>query len=204
MSINTGAPRFRRDDHQAIVKYINSEDRILDVGCGDGKLLDLIKSEKKARCQGLEYSQTGVNICVTKGHSVVQGDANVDLAVYPDKVFDCAILSKTIQELGNPDLVLKELSRISNRIIISFRNYGFWRARLSFLLEGRMPTPGRVSHWYEESARRPCTLLDMIELAHSLDLKVADVSSIPDNGSELNKLSWINWMSEEIILVLEK
>lgn len=203
MSINTGAPRYRRDDHRAIAKFIQSGDRILDVGCGDGQLLELIRSEKNARCQGLEYSQSGVNLCVAKGLSVVQGDANVDLAVYPDKVFDCAILSKTIQELGYPDLVLKELSRISKRIIISFRNYGFWRTRLALLTTGRMPTPGRISNWYEEGARRPCTLLDMISLAEQLDLKITDACSLPDDGSELGNLAWLNLFAEEAILVLE-
>ncbi|MFC7291598.1 methionine biosynthesis protein MetW [Hirschia litorea] len=203
MGINTGAPRYRRDDHQAIAKYINTGDRVLDVGCGDGQLLQLLRAEKSARCQGLEYSQSGVNLCVSKGLSVVQGDANVDLAVYPDKAFDCAILSKTVQELGNPDLVIKELSRISKRIVISFRNYGYWRTRLTLLTTGRMPTPGRVSSWYEEGARRPCTLLDMTDLTQSLGLTITDACSLPNNGSELGNLKWLNLFAKEAILVLE-
>jgi len=124
---------IRRADHVAIAQFINRGELVLDVGCGDGQLMELLQSERGARTRGLEVEQAGVNRCVAKGLAVVQGNADADLPVYPDDAYDVAILSKTIQELARPKFVLDELSRIARRVIISFRNYGHWRVRTTLL-----------------------------------------------------------------------
>ena len=204
MSNSAGAPRFRRADHTAIAKYLQEGDRVLDVGCGDGQLMELLKSERRARCQGLEISQRGVNRCVAKGLSVVQGDADIDLPVYPDNAFDCAILSKTIQEMGRPAFVLGELSRIARRLIITFRNYGHWRARWSLLTTGRTPVLGGRTSWYAEGPQRQCTVSDMADLADELGLKLVDCQSVSDPDKANSSLFWINLLSEDVVMVLEK
>ena len=104
---NTSA--IRRADHVAIAQFINKGELVLDVGCGDGQLMQLLQAERGARTRGLEVEHTGVNRCVAKGLAVVQGNADADLPVYPDDAYDVAILSKTIQELARPKFVLDEL-----------------------------------------------------------------------------------------------
>ena len=204
MSNSAGAPRFRRADHTIIASFVPDNARVLDVGCGDGQLMELLRAERNAKCQGLEVSQAGVNRCVAKGLSVVQGDANADLPVYPDNVFDCAVLSKTVQELSRPAFVLGELSRIAKRVIISFRNYGHWRARWSFLTKGRTPVLGSRMTWYEEGPQRMCTLTDLIELADALGLSPVGCEATPSLPASFRGTVWMNLFGEEIVLVLEK
>src|SRR6185295_246734 len=175
MKSGPGSHGIRRADHVAIAQFINKGELVLDVGCGDGQLMELIQSERGARTRGLEVEQAGVNRCVAKGLAVVQGDADHDLPVYPDDAYDVAILSKTIQELARPQFVLDELARISRRVIISFRNYGHWRVRWTLLTTGRIPSLGSNRAWWSDGARRPCTARDMAELAQELGLKLAAI-----------------------------
>lgn len=203
MTFNTGAPRYRRDDHQAIAALISEGDRVLDVGCGDGSLMEILRDERRAHCRGLEISQQGVNLCVAKGLSVVQGNAGADLPVYPDNAFDYAVLSKAIQEMDQPTVILSELSRIARRVIVSFRNYGHWKCRMSLLFSGRTPRPGNSAPWYADSARRPCTVLDMTDLAKALDLKILSYHCLPPLVRLPGGPGWINLFGDEVILVLE-
>jgi methionine biosynthesis protein MetW len=204
MTSTSGAPRYRRADHVAIAQFINPGDLVLDVGCGDGQLMELLQQERGARTRGLEVEQTGVNRCVAKGLAVVQGDADRDLPVYPDSAFDAAILSKTIQEMARPKFVLGELSRIARRVIVSFRNYGHWRVRASILTSGRIPALGGSKAWWSDGARRPCTARDMAELAAELGLQLtaaAPVGGVPAGAEALTRL---NWTAEELVFVLER
>jgi len=204
MTSTSGAPRYRRADHVAIAQFINPGDLVLDVGCGDGQLMELLQQERGARTRGLEVEQTGVNRCVAKGLAVVQGDADRDLPVYPDGAFDAAILSKTIQEMARPKFVLGELSRIARRVIVSFRNYGHWKVRASILTSGRIPALGGSKAWWSDGARRPCTARDMAELAAELGLQLtaaAPVGGVPAGAEALTRL---NWTAEELVFVLER
>ena len=128
-----------RKDLSIIAEIINQNEKVLDVGCGDGKLLDYLSKEKNVDCRGIELKQTGVNDCVRKGLSVIQGDANVDLNNYPSKAFSTVVLSQTIQAMNYPDKVIENLIRIGKRAIISIPNFGFWRIRKEFLFNGQMP-----------------------------------------------------------------
>lgn len=200
----TPAPGIRRADHVAISQFINHGDLVLDVGCGDGQLMELLQHDRGARTRGLEVEQTGVNRCVAKGLAVVQGNADDDLPVYPDDAFDVAILSKTIQELARPKFVLDELSRIARRVIVSFRNYGHWRVRTALLTTGRIPNLGHDVGWWSDGARRPCTARDMAELAEQAGLAIAAATAVsgkPVNGRSLGRL---NWTAEELVFVLER
>jgi len=204
--MSTGARRRAqtRADHLAISSFIAPGELVLDVGCGDGQLMELLQLERGARTRGLELEHDGVHRCVSKGLAVVQGDADRDLPVYPDDAFDAAVLSKTIQELARPKFVLGELSRIARKVIVSFRNYGHWRVRLSLLATGRIPSLGTNRAWWADGARRPCTARDMAELASDLGLRVTHIARVGSAGSSPPSLSEANWLAEEIVFVLER
>ena len=113
---------------------VEAKSRVLDVGCGDGTLLRLLAEEKEVDARGIEFSQRGVNDCVAKGLSVIQGDADTDLADYPDNAFDYVILSQTLQATRHPRTVLQHMLRIGRHGIVSFPNFGHWRIRLQVAL----------------------------------------------------------------------
>ena len=140
--------------------------RVLDVGCGDGALLEYLVHELGADGRGIELSQAGVNACVARGLSVIQGDADTDLKDYPSDAFDVAVLSQTLQATRAPRKVLGELVRIGRRAIVSFPNFGHWRVRWRLFYGGRMPnTPSLPDEWYATPNIHLCTILDFEDLA---------------------------------------
>ncbi|MGD9868267.1 MAG: methionine biosynthesis protein MetW, partial [Hyphomicrobiales bacterium] len=118
-----------RVDLLLIAEMVEKGSRVIDIGCGDGALLRILSESRDVDARGVELSQAGVNQCVAKGLSVVQGDADRDLVNYPDGAFDYAILSQTIQATQRPKVVLEQLLRIGRRVIVSFPNFGHWRIR---------------------------------------------------------------------------
>ncbi|MEZ6030693.1 MAG: methionine biosynthesis protein MetW [Hyphomonadaceae bacterium] len=204
MKSGPGSHGIRRADHVAIAQFITKGDLVLDVGCGDGQLMELLQQERGARTRGLEVEQAGVNRCVAKGLAVVQGNADADLPVYPDDAFDVAILSKTIQELARPKFVLDELSRIARKVIVSFRNYGHWKVRTALLTSGRIPNLGHGAGWWSDGARRPCTARDMAELAEEAGLSIAAATSVGGKPATGKSLGRLNWTAEELVFVLER
>jgi methionine biosynthesis protein MetW len=205
MKSGPGSHGIRRADHVAIAQFISKGDLVLDVGCGDGQLMELLQSERGARTRGLEVEHTGVNRCMSKGLAVVQGDADNDLPVYPDDAYDVAILSKTIQELARPKFVLAELSRIARKVIISFRNYGHWKVRTTLFRTGRIPSlSSSDTGWWSDGARRPCTARDMADLADELGLHITAATAVSGAPVSVNALSRLNWTAEELVFVLER
>lgn len=178
-----GRPRV---DHLLIAEMVSLNARVLDVGCGDGALLDLMTRVRNIDGRGMELSQEGVNRCVARGLSVVQGDADRDLANYPDNAFDFAILSQTIQATHRPKIVLEELLRIANKVIVSFPNFGHWRIRLQILFNGRMPMTSKLPDpWYESANIHFCTIKDFVDLCKITDAKVERAISINPQGGRL-------------------
>jgi methionine biosynthesis protein MetW len=158
--------KLLRPDLAAIAALIPPRTRVLDVGCGEGDLLEHLVAEKQVDGRGIELSQQNVNACVERGLSVVQGDADTDLADYPSAVFDVVILSQTIQAMRSPGAVLAQLIRIGRHTIVSFPNFGHWRIRLALLFGGRMPqTPTLGYSWHETPNIHLCTITDFVELA---------------------------------------
>lgn len=195
-----------RSDHLAIASRVAEGARVLDVGCADGELLLLLRDTRRAIARGLEVSEAGTAAALAHGLSVLQGDADSDLSVYPDDAFDVAILSKTIQEMRRPAHVLSELTRVAPDIILSFRNYGYWRRRLRLLTSGRMPAP-RGGTWHEAAALHPCTVADMAGLAHALGLEIVEFAPVTEGrvGPFRNRgLVRLNWMAPEAILHLRR
>jgi methionine biosynthesis protein MetW len=139
---------------------------VLDIGCGDGALMAELESASGCDARGMELDGALVERCVSRGLSVVQGDANLDLANYPDKAFDYAILSQTLQTATRPDLILDELLRVGRRAFVSFPNFAHWRTRAALMFGGRMPvTRALPVSWYETENIHHVTVEDFRELA---------------------------------------
>ena len=140
-----------RVDFDIIASLVRPGTRVLDVGCSDGELLQLLRDTRKVDGRGVELSQSGVNQCLMRGLSVIQGDADRDLVYYPDSSFDYVILSQTLQATLNPKKVLSELLRIGERAIVSIPNFGYWRVRGSLMFRGRMPVTKEVGATVEDA-----------------------------------------------------
>ena len=155
-----------RSDLAAIAEMIPAGARVLDVGCGDGALLEYLVRTKNVDGRGIELSQQNVNACVARGLAVVQGDADTDLGEYPAQVFDFVILGQTIQATEKPAQVLEQLLRIGRHVAISLPNFGHWRVRLALLFGGRMPRTRALDYnWYDTPNIHLCTIADFVDLA---------------------------------------
>lgn len=178
-------PGHTRVDLTLIAGMITSDARVLDVGCGDGDLLELLARTKNVDGRGIELSQEGVNASVTRGLSVIQGDADTDLHDYPDNAFDYVILSQTIQATRNPRDVLIEMKRIGKRLIVSLPNFGNWRIRLQLLWSGQMPVTRSLDQkWYDTPNIHLCTVRDFVELCDEVGLKIDDAVSVIGNRAK--------------------
>ena len=165
--------RAERFDLVLVADMVAHGSRVLDLGCGDGDLLHLLADTRDVDARGLELSQEGVNRCVARGLSVIQGDADTDLADYPDAAFDYVILSQTLQATEKPRVVLEQMLRIGRRAIVSFPNFGHWRIRLDLALRGRMPMNDSLPHaWYETPNIHFCTIRDFLALARGVGAEV--------------------------------
>ena len=172
-----------RLDLQIIADMIEPNTRVLDIGCGDGALLDYLIHAKRVDGRGIELSQAGVNACVSHGLSVIQGDADTDLADYPSQSFDYAVLSQTLQATGDPKGVLLALVRIGRYGIVSIPNFGHWRLRVGLLRGGRVPMPAAFQHrWYDTPNIHPCTIADFVGLCGELDVRIRRAVSINRRG----------------------
>src|ERR1700738_5385004 len=154
---------------------VEAKSRVLDVGCGDGTLLRLLAEEKGVDARGIELSQRGVNDCVAKGLSVIQGDADTDLADYPDNGFDYVILSQTLQATRQPRAVLEHMLRIGRHAIVSFPNFGHWRIRRQIALGGHMPRTENLPYaWYETPNIHFCSIKDFRQLCQVSGAKMEE------------------------------
>ena len=168
-----------RKDLNLIANLIEDNSKIIDIGCGDGELLDFLNKSKNAKIQGLEIDQKKVNKCVAKGLSVIQGDADKDLSLYPEKSFEYVILSQTIQATLEPKKILYELTRIGEKVIVSIPNFGFWKVRLDLLFKGKMPITRKLnSTWFDTYNIHLFTILDFLELCDQLNLTVKQTVTI--------------------------
>lgn len=198
-----------RPDLAAIAEMIPPGARVLDIGCGDGSLLEYLVRAKGVDGRGLELIQQNVNQCVARGLSVVQGDADADLNEYPSGIFDIVILSQTIQATEKPSYVLRELLRIGKRVIVSFPNFGHWKVRLSLLVNGRMPVTKTLGHsWHDTPNIHLCTITDFLTLAQETGAKIEKALTLDDGNQRTRVMHPNSWgpniFAEGAIFLLAK
>ena len=192
-----------RPDLALIAQNVAQGTRVLDVGCGDGTLLQVLRDERQCQVNGMEIDPGDVAECVGKGLSVIQGDADKDLAFYPDGAFDYAILSQTLQTTMRPDQVMEELLRIGRRAFVSFPNFAHWRVRLSLLWGGRMPVTRLLPvAWYETPNIHHLTVADFRSFVEERGIKVENAWYL--SGDRLRSTSVANFRAEHAIFLLSR
>jgi len=198
----------KRIDLMLIASLVERGTRVLDIGCGNGELMELLVAERDVDARGLELSQQGVNACVGRGLAVVQGNADTDLSYYPDQGFDTVILSQTLQATRRPKEVLQEMSRIGSMLIVSIPNFGHWRSRLALALRGRMPeTQALSATWYETANIHLCSMLDLTDLCDELSLRVETCLTVTNgkvHHSTGRPSAWQNLMAELVVFELTR
>ena len=197
-----------REDFREILRLVRPGSRVLDVGCGEGELLELLAREKGVEGRGLEISPEGVSACMARGLAVVQGDADDDLDYFPAKAFDYAVLSQTLPQVRQPRHVLSELLRIAERAIVSLPNFGHWRIRLDLLGRGRMPvTDVLPTPWWGTPNIHLCTVRDFTHLCDDLDLRIEACAALA-NGKPARpiepKRPLENWRAESALFLLSR
>ena len=189
-----------------ISSLIKNDAKVLDVGCGNGNLLTFLENEKKINGHGLEISPQGVQECLAKGLSVLQGNADTDLTNFPENSFDYVILSQTLQAMYNPKIVLHELLRIGAKAIVSFPNFGHWKVRLQLLLTGRMPvTEGLPYTWYETPNIHFFTLKDFQDMCSNSNIYIERSIGLTSRGKQFeitNNSLLANLITNEAIFLL--
>ena len=197
-----------REDFAEILKLVRPGARVLDIGCEDGELLELLTREKGVDGQGLEISPGGVAACLARGLAVVQGDGDRDLDHFPTRAFDYAILSKTLQQMREPRHVLSELLRIADQAVISVPNFGHWKVRWALLSRGRMPETGALPEpWWSTPNIHLCTLRDFTTLCDELNLRIDACASLAE-GKPARLIDprrpIENWRAETALFLLSR
>jgi methionine biosynthesis protein MetW len=191
-----------RPDLAAVAAAVPDGARVLDIGCGDGQLLAWLRDTKGVEGRGIELDAADVAGAVGRGLAVVQGDADTDLADYPDAAFDVVILSNALQAMQRPAAVLAELVRIGQHAIVSFPNFGHWRVRMSLTLGGRMPvTRSLPVSWHETPNIHFCTIADFQALAGQMGLTVERAAGLA-KGREV--AIWPNLLADTGVFVLRR
>ncbi|MGB9691739.1 MAG: methionine biosynthesis protein MetW [Candidatus Sumerlaeaceae bacterium] len=185
-----------------IVAHTPEHARVLDVGCGDGRLLEHLVKEKNARGTGIELDEANVRQAIQRGLSVHHGDAEEGLDHYADDGFDIVIFSLTIQELGHPQRLLREAFRVGRQLVVTFPNFGHWLARWQLAVLGRAPsTPCLPYTWYETPNRHYLTVLDWEEFIKAEGWRVLDRAFVSDGG----EVRWLpNLRAEAAMYLLEE
>ena len=187
-----------KQEFKIISDFIIPNTRVLDVGCGDGTLMQILQNTRKIDIRGIEISKENSQKCVGKGLTVIEGDAEKDLSQFPDASFDFVILSQTLQAFLNPEIVIQELLRVGKKAIVTVPNFGFWKVRLHLLIKGTMPiTKNLPDEWHNTPNLHMCTIKDFykfcyerkIKLDRALALRDERISSINEANLNIKNLS---------------
>jgi methionine biosynthesis protein MetW len=197
-----------KQEFKIIADNIENNTRVLDVGCGDGVLIEYLKQEKNIDVRGLEISKDKVQICISKGLTVIEGNAEIDLKQFPNNSFDYVVLSQTLQAFLNPEIVINELIRVGKKAIITIPNFGFWKVRLHLLFKGTMPvTKTLPDEWYNTPNLHMCTIKDFVKFSKTMNFKIFKSIALNNmNTTKIDKsnLFFKNLFSELGIFLIEK
>ncbi len=179
-----------KKEFKVIADLLPNNTRVLDVGCGDGSLMNLLVNEKNIEVRGLELEKKNVQECIYKGLTVIQGNAETELYQFPNQSFDYVVLSQTLQAFYNPDKVLRELLRIGKSVIVSIPNFGYWKVRTSLLFFGKMPmTKTLPNSWYNTPNLHMCTIKDLFNYCDEQNIKIKKVIGVNKDKISLIKKS---------------
>ena len=197
-----------KSEYKIIADMIKENTRVLDVGCNDGTLMEFLKKDKNIDIRGIEISKEKVQTCISKGLTVIEGDAEFDLKQFPNKSFDYVVLGQTLQAFINPEIVIKELLRVGNKAIVTIPNFGHWKVRLNLLVQGTMPvTKTLPNEWYNTPNIHMCTIKDFFKFSKTMDFKIfKSLALMNKNVSTINSsnLSLKNLFCELGIFLIEK
>ena len=179
-----------KKEFKVIADLLPNNTRVLDVGCGDGALMDFLVKEKNIEVRGLELNQNNVQECIYKGLPVIQGNAETELYQFPKQSFDYVVLSQTLQAFYQPDKVLRELLRIGKSVIVSIPNFGYWKVRTSLLFFGKMPVTKTLPNtWFNTPNLHMCTIKDLFNYCEDQNIVIKKVIGVNENKISLIKKS---------------
>ena len=180
-----------KNEFKIITNLLPVQSRVLDVGCGDGVLIEALIKEKGIDARGIELEENKVKQCISKGLSVIQGNAETELDQFPNKAFDFVILSQTLQAFYQPENVLDELLRIGKKVIISIPTFGYWQVRTSLLFFGKMPvTKSLPDSWYNTPNLHMCSIKDFYQFCDKKKIKMDKIIGI--NNEKISSINRIN------------
>ena len=190
-----------KPEFKIISDLIETNMRVLDVGCGDGTLMEFLKNNKKIDIRGIEISKNNVQQCIGKGLTVIEGDAEKDLSQFPDESFDFVILSQTLQAFLNPEKVISELLRVGKKAIVTIPNFGYWKVRLHLLIKGTMPVTRTLpDEWYNTPNLHMCTIRDFFNFCKKREINL--YNSIALHNLKSSKITNTNLTLKNLTAVL--
>ena len=178
-----------KKEFKVISELIEEKSRVLDVGCGNGDLMKFLSENKTVNIRGLEISKKSVQNCLSKGLTVIEGNAENDLTQFPENSFDYVVLSQTLQAFLNTEKVINELLRIGKRAIVTIPNFGHWKIRLQLLTKGTMPvTEALPNEWYNTPNLHMCTIQDFVNFCNKKNIKIDQSTCLTNEKiSEITK-----------------
>ena len=197
-----------KSEFRIISSLIEPNTHVLDVGCGDGVLMEYLLNEKKVNIRGIEISKSKIQNCIAKGLTIIEGNAEKDLKQFPDKSFDYVVLSQTLQAFLSPENVIDQLLRIGKQAIVTIPNFGYWKIRLHLLIKGTMPiTRTLPDEWYNTPNIHLCTIKDFVFFSRKKNFKLSKSIAMKSNKTSYindNNLNIKNFSSNLGIFLIEK